>query len=434
MKKFFALVLLLAVSIPAHAEWKLGLLWKKSVLDFGDYGFTSMQLSPNDSTLFANLAYSVSHKCTRIAKLNAINGEVIKYTINLDTISNFTLSKDGSYLSASGNGLIGLVDTNEFRYTTKIEFPNIINHHYNENKGIIAGYSKNTIRQYDIKTKTLIKEYDSSYFKIKDVEITGIALPSIEDRFVYGFKYFTPTGPKPGDGDGYSGIRVINNEGKVLFEKINKNIYTDFNLFTISNDGTKVAYFYNDPAKIKIAIFDLSTLKVLGTFDAGEIPNNLMFSRDDKYLYNGTQESLIQIDLTNLKRDIVNSNTTFIEYLFNTTNDVIFINFGSHFSTYKIDSQSSIKSELLKNTFLIHSNPVVNQLILSTTLIDNYNLVINLINIKGMIVRQLANGFEKEGTFVKNYEIQALPSGTYYLQIKLNNEIYPQTIKFIKVS
>ncbi len=432
MKKYILVFCVyLSVCLPSHAEWNLQKLWTQPMK--ASFIF---DLSPNDSSIFASTWYDQGPNTTIrfIKKLNIKNGYIYDIIPNKDTITSIKFSKGGSYLSASGNRYMGFIDTNKLEYFTKIEFPNIINHHYNESKGIMTGYSFNTIKQYDTKTKTLIKEYDSSYFKIKDIELTGVALPNIEDRFIYSFKYFVYTGPKPGDGDGYSCVRIINNEGTILFEKINKNIYTDSRLFTMSNDGTKIAYFYLESNTIKIAILDILTQKILCDFNAGQIPNNLMFSRDDKYLYNGNDESLIQIDIANLKSTLVRSHGSYEGYKINSNTSTIFIQFGSSIEAFKIDSQLSVISDLVKNKFKLLSSPSSESLQIDFQLSNNYLVHMRIYNSNGRLINEIENKNYNLGEYTKNYNIQNLPSGAYFIQIKLNNEIYPQTIKFIKVN
>lgn len=440
MKKYF--VLFMFLTLPTFSQFKMDSLWKNRIPDFGTSYYSSIQLSSNDSIVFANIYdKSVSKKNSKFTKLNAMTGEVIKNYINLDTFANFTVSRNGSYIIASGNGYLGLVDTGNIRYTTKIEYPKITSHHYNEDKGIITGYSfeDKNIKQFDIKTKQLIKQYDSNYFNKDNIELTGVSLTNIEDRMIYCFQYFDETGPKPGDGVSYSGIRVINNFGKILYEKISQNLYWNSvpkeskPLFALSIDGTKLAFFINDYNNIQIVILDLSNFQILNIVDAGSLSENLQFSNDGKYLYNGTSYKLIQIDLSNYKSYLV-SQSLFREYRFNKTNDMIFTNFESSINAYKIVEQSSISNEESHNKFKIFLSPDLESLNINFKISNNYLVNMRIYNTDGKLIKELENKNYFLGDYNKEYNISTLPQGAYYLQIKLNNEIIYPALNFIKVN
>ncbi|MCX6145806.1 MAG: hypothetical protein NTW25_00935 [Candidatus Kapabacteria bacterium] len=430
MKKLIlSFALLLTFAIPSYSEWKFTRIWKKNSWDYGKYDIGDTKLSPNDSVLFVIGVDFIANTYQGFYKINTINGDLIKlYDNNQDSITNFNFSKDGSYMSASGYGYLGLIDTSTFRYTNKINFKNIKNHHFNEERKIITGFSSNSIKMFNSETKKLIKEYDTNYFAVKEIDITNIALSKVDDKLIYSYNYPEYHGSKDPP-DIYSNLKIIDKNGKIIYQ-------IESNIFALSNDGIKLVYFCEKNTKVKV--LDLKTMEVIsegeGYVQGNESALSIKFSNDDKYVFNGYNHALKRLELLNNKTIICNSfgSVSNITFSINTNNIIYYDIHGSQISGYNVDTQSSLSNDIINNTFKLLPNPVLNLININFNLIDIYNIEIKVLNSTGLIVTKIENQSYEQGSYSNKYNISDLPNGAYYLQIKMNNEIYPQILNFVK--
>lgn len=316
MKKFIlSFAFLLAFVLPTYSEWTYELAWGRKHYEpqFNSQAFRGPILHPNDSTILTLSWDAGTVYRNSIYKLYAYTGEIIRYYPNEDSIAHLEYSKDGSYLSVSGNNFLGFVDTANLEYTNKISFPEIANHHYNEDKGILTGYTNNSVKLFNAQSKELIKEYPSSYFKPKDLTITKVALSNVENKLIYSYEYTTFTPPTTYVY--YRGIRIINSDGKILLENELQNISGNKNLWSLSHDGTKIVYF-NQNEKMKV--LDLTTMKTI--YEGDVKATTLTFSNDDKLIYIAGQGLKI-LNLTTLKIFIAYSFGSFQRFQLNYYND-----------------------------------------------------------------------------------------------------------------
>lgn len=167
-------------------------------------------------------------------------------------------------------------------------------------------------------------------------------------------------------------------------------------------------------------------------YDGDVEASSLSFSNDDKQIYIAGQGLKI-LDLTTSNIFVAFSFGSFLGFQFNShNNDFLYLYFGGGISKYKTNSSTEILDPPQFNIFELVIKPEQDSIELKFKLENSCLIQSNLININGILIKQLENKTFESGTYDVNFNINNLPNGAYFIQIQLNGDNYPQTLNFVK--
>ena len=98
-------------------------------------------------------------------------------------------------------------------------------------------------------------------------------------------------------------------------------------------------------------------------------------------------------------------------------------------SSLNTDNKNIPYEMSILNTYPNPFNPILNIEFLTS---KPANVQINIYDINGKLVKNLLNEYYTTGQNIINWNAEELSSGTYFVELKLNNETITNTVKLIK--
>ncbi|MCX6147314.1 MAG: hypothetical protein NTW25_08710 [Candidatus Kapabacteria bacterium] len=438
MKKFFVVfVMVLFCSSLTYSQNVLDTLWQIRSGASPEIGrFIGFVQNPIDSNIVVSISNDDNiNPVSYIAQIDSKKGNIKKEDIVPTTYLNLW------YLNDSNNFL---VQTSHLEIISKNSYERVLldsieayDVFYNKSLDKAISSWKSSIKIYDTKEKNIIKEYnESNYFHRANVQVYKSVISNYNKYLIYNSStQLSPNPPYPN----ISELVVLDSNGKVVYidkNDLNLSYGTPERILAISNDQKLIAYMTSEN-KSTIKILDLTTLKVVKSVSILNLrPLLLRFSPDDKLLFLGSESGLSYFDLENWKRKLITDDGVIDNFNFDLFNpNIIYINLGGLFQAFKINYTTSVNNENpVANLFIANYQANTHSLNLNMNLVNNGNLMVTLYNISGSPSMTVENSLFQLGESSKNYDMSILLNGSYYLQIKINNEIIYPALNFIKVN
>jgi hypothetical protein len=97
---------------------------------------------------------------------------------------------------------------------------------------------------------------------------------------------------------------------------------------------------------------------------------------------------------------------------------------------FDINTVITINDNTMLETINMYPNPTIDYFTISFELLKSDNIEISLINLIGIEVMQIYNGFVETGNFVKVVQTKNIARGTYFVRFKINGYIRTKRIVF----